>query len=105
MPRPSPVICWYWTKAIALLRGPGAHSPLRSLVAIRLWRYPLSRASSATNLVAYVKNRQFEVQSLNADYGEFAVASPAEKDQSAGATLGLKRDALGLSHLTCETTA
>jgi len=45
LPRPSPVICWYWTKAIALPRVPGRlHIGIVASSRPLVWRYPLRRA-------------------------------------------------------------
>jgi hypothetical protein len=43
MSRPSPVICGYWTKAIALPRMPGIPLLFSSQAAIALWRSPKGR--------------------------------------------------------------
>jgi hypothetical protein len=40
LPRPSPVNCGYWTKAIALPRLPGIFTYATFPGVIALWRYP-----------------------------------------------------------------
>jgi hypothetical protein len=103
LPRPSPVICGYWTKAIALPRVPW-HLPFRFVPCHnRSHAIPAKAGSPATNLVArYGKSPSRaswpEVLPKQSCHGAHAKAS------SPGQPWGLGRDALGLSHLTYQTT-
>jgi len=101
MPRPLRVICGYWTKAIALPRVPGIFTSFKFRAAFALWRYPLSRASGdglrrMCGKIAVLLNASGTACEVKVP------RSPAHA--SAPETWGLGRDALGLSHLTYQTT-
>ena len=96
--------CGYWTKAIALMRVP-RHLHSCSLTAISLWRYPASRAPSATNCVALLKELPSCRSSRWLQHTVKMRLRPLRQVFSPlGRTWGPRRDALGLSHLTYETT-
>ncbi len=98
------VNCGYWTKAIALKRVP-EHLHICSQAAIALWRCPASRAPSATNSVAPLKDLPFCKPSRWLQHTVKMWLRPLRQVFSPlGRTWGPRRDALGLSHLTYETT-
>jgi len=97
------VNCGYWTKAIALKRVP-EHLHFRSLTAIVLWRRPASRTPSAANFAAVLKNCHVRIASRELLNSEGAVASHAVRLFPPGRPRGPRRDALGLSHLTYQTS-
>jgi hypothetical protein len=89
LPRPSPVICGYWTKAIALPREPKRlhfriHASPRPVVG----RNPLRRAPWRLAASHLWKNRHLAHRIEGCIASERAVASCAVEILSAGATLG-----------------
>ena len=81
------VNCGYWTKAIALKRVP-EHLHICSQAAIALWRCPASRAPSATNSVAPLKDLPFCKPSRWLQHTVKMWLRPCGKNYSAGATIG-----------------
>jgi hypothetical protein len=87
LPRPSPVICWYWTKAIALPRVPGRlHIGIVASSRPLVGRYPLRRAPRRLGKSHKWKIAILRIGSEGCISSEKAVASCAVEILSAGAT-------------------
>ena len=97
------VNCWYWTKAIAFMREPRHFHNLQPARACH-GAIPVKPGSLAMKIIATLKKSALRACGRGAATSEKCGCVPAAVLFSAGRSGSPRRDALGLSHLTHETT-